>query len=561
MDINIRFSLLSEGDEDESSPVKELMLKKSVDKFSSDFFDVCLRVADMCTRASGKFFTKKTSDDDESSQYQMLSTFEKDAIVKARQRIASELKNCFYNKLTKGHEKAISNYYWDITNCFDVTATALENDFSKEELKLRVDQLCSNFYELDVDDVSSSTITELGDALDTVVKKINVYLNSPSFKSIEKSLTAQYDKFNNNNNKLSSAVSSYVVDNDFIPGENKGRIKDCAEKLFNAGVFAFLKKRLSSVEPNTFYQSISKSNKFDPYSIHFLFNILINNSIWKFATVDLISFYLKTEYDGTQRRMETSRQYKPGKLAIDIWKKDIVVMDHFINNGSAVDSLISSINSYVAAEEKSVNKFAKAPDDADLGQIAFSTRREGVPFEPNTKLEDDLYDIIRKHFGGDKTMSAEAAEKIRSYVENNYYGDVFKKPKATTLYRGMTVDRDWIQAAVEQDNIKSPGVLEKSFTFTPFRGGSPWSTSKDVAERFAGSVVGGRPYSVVLTANVENNPYRFITGPGGMYNVKGFDQHTSEKEVVGLGPIKVSKLEWKRRKSPEDGTWRLQNNK
>lgn len=217
--------------------------------------------------------------------------------------------------------------------------------------------------------------------------------------------------------------------------------------------------------------------------------------------------------------------------------------------------IVKTFESYIKKTNKNIDKIATATAKAPLGKLAFPGVRlnKKLPIEPNTTAENELYIDLIRHFEGEKVLSKEKSDLIRKFLQKEYYHDVFKEPSSKTLYRGMGVTAAWLVKLLKLKNtneLGTSGSLEKSFTFTPNSGGSSWTSDKRTARSFGfDNVIGNTAdkYIVVMYATVDKNPNRFIVGPDGLYNIDRFNSHVNEKESIGLGPIKVSKITWEKK--------------
>lgn len=193
----------------------------------------------------------------------------------------------------------------------------------------------------------------------------------------------------------------------------------------------------------------------------------------------------------------------------------------------------------------------EAPKDAILNQYAFAEKRFQLPIEFDTAREKELYSALVAHFKDNTPINAELANEISQILAADQYDSIFKKPTQEFIYRGMSVDKKWLMSALKidnQDDLDDNGHKEASFTFTPKenRGATSWSINREQALNFANSDDG---YSVFLVATTDDNPNKFVLGPGGLYKVSGFDSHTQEDEAIGIGQIKVTKIYWSTSKS------------
>jgi hypothetical protein len=227
----------------------------------------------------------------------------------------------------------------------------------------------------------------------------------------------------------------------------------------------------------------------------------------------------------------------------------LIGVKDFVKLISGLPKLLKATITKYVGKGGSVGKKAEAPSTAPLGQIAFAPARDGVPFEPNTKVEQDLYDALVQHFRGGHFLNSKQAELMRKILAKGLYSNVIHEPAVEFVYRGMSVPKVWLAKAlkVKPENLPRKGVMEKSFTFTPKQGeSSSWTTSKSTASNFADDVSRDRPFSVIIYAEIDRNPNRFVAGPGGLYKIKGPSNYSDEKEAVALGNIKVSKITWEK---------------
>jgi hypothetical protein len=216
-------------------------------------------------------------------------------------------------------------------------------------------------------------------------------------------------------------------------------------------------------------------------------------------------------------------------------------LDGFLTNLRALPPDLAKVPKIIAKEKEQVEKAAEAPPKAPLGRLAFPGHRKNKPFEADTEREEELYNDISAHFNENEPLNAADAKLLKTFLDKGWYEDVFHEPNGS-IYRGMSVNADWLKMALKVKKLSNHGSVTKSFTFTPRGGSSSWSTSKSVAQGFKSS--GDGNFNVILHAKTEQNPKRFLTGPGGLYKVDGFNEFPDEKEVVGIGPIKVFKVEW-----------------
>ena len=185
---------------------------------------------------------------------------------------------------------------------------------------------------------------------------------------------------------------------------------------------------------------------------------------------------------------------------------------------------------------------------APMGKFAFAPARpKQVPYEKNTREEDDIYRNLVGHVKDNESMEATAAEAIKDIVDNNWYSEIFKTPKEKVVYRGMRVTGDFLadlQVSGFRSDTKTSGSHEAAMTFRPKSGGSSsWSIDVKQAKEFAVASE-DKPYVVVMCAKLDDNPDSFVKGTGGFYKLKPLAQFDVEDEAIGLEDIKVYKIYW-----------------
>jgi len=232
----------------------------------------------------------------------------------------------------------------------------------------------------------------------------------------------------------------------------------------------------------------------------------------------------------------------------------IKFLNEFLNGVKNIGSMMESDS------EEDVEKHKEAPADAPFGRIAFSlNRKDKVPFEKNTSKEQRIEKVLAFYFIENTSITEEDGEFLRELLASGLYEKVLKKPSVETVYRGIVVRKDWLADVMRMKEsdipIEGTSNSKNKFTYKPHPGSysSSWSQTKTVASRFSGKNDGSPLYkvgslcSVVIHAKTSDNENKFLSGPDGLYNVSVFDKYQKEKEVIGLGDIRVSKIEWSAR--------------
>jgi len=203
-----------------------------------------------------------------------------------------------------------------------------------------------------------------------------------------------------------------------------------------------------------------------------------------------------------------------------------------------------------------------APEGAPYDKYAFAEERgEDVPWEEDNQKEHSLYTALASSFDGGWTLSPDQCTTLKRVLSMGWYSDVFGPPKTDEVYRGMVVSAAWLKTALkvpEDQDLPGHGHDGKraSFTFKPkfnglWRGSSSWTSRLDVAQNFGNEqdLLDDADFAVVLTASVSANPDSLVSCAGGLYDMPDFDKWSFENEVIALGDVKVSYLQWHRRSS------------
>lgn len=291
-------------------------------------------------------------------------------------------------------------------------------------------------------------------------------------------------------------------------------------------------------------KDIAKSTKIEENIIKEFFELIspgYSSAFDKFfsAPVRILRNFYETRLN-TATRLVGQHSVTPQKIFKIIVVPALVLIDN-------IENIIVAFESYIKNIDVNVDKHATAGGKDVLGKIAFPTQRlnKSLPLELDTQPEKKLYSALKDHFDGERLLSKSDSNLIRKFLEKGIYNDVFIEPKTNTLVRGMTVPKKWLMNALKlktPEQLENSGVVNKTFTFTPRAGGASWTTDLKTAKKF--SREGAGDVRVIMYADLDKNPKRFVIGPGGLYNVSGLEDHSSERESIGLGPIKVSKIRW-----------------
>lgn len=188
-----------------------------------------------------------------------------------------------------------------------------------------------------------------------------------------------------------------------------------------------------------------------------------------------------------------------------------------------------------------VAKSEAGPDDP-LGRIAFANDRRGMPQELDTALEEKLRRALVDHFEGYKLLSPENAQIIQGFIAQGLYPSIFSEPSTPIVVRGMSVSQGWLTKALKR-KPEARGKADVNFKFVPKMGASSWTSSKKVAQGFH---LLGADIDIIMCASVDDNQGKFVSAGAGLYSTDFVSSRfKEEKEAIGLGSIKVFKIEWK----------------
>jgi hypothetical protein len=200
---------------------------------------------------------------------------------------------------------------------------------------------------------------------------------------------------------------------------------------------------------------------------------------------------------------------------------------------------------------KNVNEKIKPESEKDVfNKFAFSDKkRRGLnpPFEESNDEEDYVYYSLYKHFVNNDPFDDHISGILSTILSQKKYPDIIQEYQKT-IYRGMTVETSFLKniVGITKKDLDDLDNIEKSFVFKPkSKGSSSWSESKAEARNFAlknKNLVLEDSVNIVLVANHEDNKNKFLKCTNTLYKFFHFEDYEEEKEVIGLGDIKVSKI-------------------
>lgn len=217
----------------------------------------------------------------------------------------------------------------------------------------------------------------------------------------------------------------------------------------------------------------------------------------------------------------------------------------FLSGDAPFERFQKNLSDIRSKFEKFSKKLDKLPD-GPFDKIAFADERPGLDgIEPDNKTERLVMRQLINHFSNAKGITPGTAAMLQGMLKNGEYKDFLSEPKNKVVFRGMKVPKAWIAKAIGEKAMYSipmhkRATFEKKFTFTPKRPVASWTSSIATARKFS---QGMHDYSVVLHAAVDENPNKLIDCKRGLYGSSIATGYEDENEVIGIGQIKVFKLE------------------
>lgn len=233
----------------------------------------------------------------------------------------------------------------------------------------------------------------------------------------------------------------------------------------------------------------------------------------------------------------------------------------FDDNPDLQDIVFGIWKRAVQAKTKEFERIEKEPPEYSqrstrpYGRFIFAkSRKDNVPEEDDTPQEKDAYYALHRHFNDNEALPQDVALELMGQLEDNSYNSVLKQPTVKYVYRGMRLPpvalSRMLKITVEELGESGEMTLNRLMkTRSGGEGSTAWSIDLEVGKDYGAS--GPGDYSTLFVAKTADNPESFIQGPDGLYKVTGFDNFTSEKEAVALGPIKIHKVYWEASKGTD----------
>lgn len=162
---------------------------------------------------------------------------------------------------------------------------------------------------------------------------------------------------------------------------------------------------------------------------------------------------------------------------------------------------------------------------------------------------DPLYSELAGYLRGISDPKEWAVEKLKGLIASGESEGWIHPPEpGIELYRGiMFVQKNQLKKILgTSDNIAESGSIDFTGEIRPRSGHNVMSFSKDmdvVVDKFLSYDL--YTYWVIFTARVDDNPGIFVD-MNGIYRVSNSlnSAYSHEKEVLALGPVKLSHIKW-----------------
>lgn len=222
-------------------------------------------------------------------------------------------------------------------------------------------------------------------------------------------------------------------------------------------------------------------------------------------------------------------------------------------NEASVDAFIGSTGKKASGD---LSKRAEAPEGSPWGRIAFAQNRKGVPYEENTKEEQEVQDSLVDYLTGNAPLDPDAGEKMSRLIKAGLYKKTLRPPRSKKVYRGVSLSEDELRSYLKlsgREALPESGKSKKPTSVWVKEGGggtASWTVDRGVAEKFATSnLTAEKEYIVIFEADVPSNLGSFIdmTPFYEIEDISGTDfgnDMKGEREVIAIAPVVTSEISW-----------------
>lgn len=347
-------------------------------------------------------------------------------------------------------------------------------------------------------------------------------------------------------NEIESKTNELILSKYQIKEEMKKQVDEMKQQLYDVieGVTSEIFEDVESLK--TFKELLPD------YFKYFSLSENINSQIPQFARI--ASFFKSIFFEEWTPEMISDQFKKKFQTLFNGFSRNNN-LEYFKSNVNDLIILFRTVPNKIAdfikifdEEKKKIDDVAEAPKDAPLGQIAFAPSRKEKPYEKNTEEEDKLLHALERHFGGQEPLPKTSFDRIKEMMRNDWYVSIFKETNVEIVYRGIAVGEDWLMNVLKRDSVNDSGSEDVSVKIGKENYVASWSRGHRVAMRFSNSNIDDdKNYSVIMHAKVEENP-NVMLDCDGLYKVAEMKNFDHEEEIICLGPVKIQKVEWKRKR-------------
>jgi len=211
-------------------------------------------------------------------------------------------------------------------------------------------------------------------------------------------------------------------------------------------------------------------------------------------------------------------------------------------------------------------KFVAETDEKLLGKYVWPSAVKDHPMadEPDTDVEEMLYQQLHNHFGAIAPLSDEASQVIKQILDSGQYEQVFRRVKKGIALRGMRLPLDWLEKHAPEALLGLPTEMKdpmdwgspvsiKPVTYKPegkYGNVSSWTSDWKSARRFT-TLWSSDTIPVILHSNFESGYFMgtssFKQYKGGRYKdifgIKKLNPNAHEKEIILFGECKVTAVQ------------------
>lgn len=201
----------------------------------------------------------------------------------------------------------------------------------------------------------------------------------------------------------------------------------------------------------------------------------------------------------------------------------------------------------------------------EFGKYVWPSAIKGHPMadEPDTVIEEMLYQQLHNHFGAIAPLTDGAIAVIKRLLDTGAYPDVFRRCEKAKVYRGLRLPLSWLEANAPEvlQNLPDkkdpidwlPAVEIRPVVYEPqgkYGSVSSWTDDWKQARMFTTRHRSGT-VPVILHANCDSGYFMSTLGlkrfKGGRYadefDIKKLNPNAHEREILLFGECTVTAIQ------------------